>query len=1226
MPVYRAEVTCTVALKSGGTATEKFITILELNTPLRDLAKLFTESGLCLLEEVLDFTEGYMEMVGTVRECLRPDVELFVRGRQLSQKEIEQAAFSWFFSSHAISTPLITQELTQAMSTTLARALVPALIPSLIPALVPALAPALAPELIQNIAALQGSSTPPSQPRSHRLIASSSHNKIITPQDMESGFKTATVNKDPHHISEESSSSSESNDEDMDQDSSSESEDEGPEAAVEEMKIQEESSSGESSSDEGDKDNDDHEHTKDAPAQMIKKATPALIVKKDAAQIKQDNDNALVDLFKDDVYMESDSDSSSDEDKAKPLMVVPQVAFQAAVAKVEPQVKESKDTTTISKPLVPVQSTPFLASPESLNPVHLMTTTSSPAKVVESKPIVSSGLDSLLTAQSSTSSSSVSSSSASSSPASSPSSSPTPVRSPAPSPAPAPRRESASIFATPAVIASASTPLPEKAPLSDAISSFSPYRAFTAIATAPATSPIMSRTTSSSSLSSSSSSSTFLKRPSPDQSRHIVSPERPKKKQAGFAISVPLDPFRALSPEDRSDEDSEDDVRYSQEVLYSALSRPRRTPSPVKDDEEEMPVYIPLNLVVKQQQEDEDEDEGESQSDHEQIRSEVILVKVDDHQEDEPLKSEAPWQEPMSITSSSEQSSPSSQLTLVDIKQEHLSQNPSTVQAQYREAEAEANNATAAASVLLKLSTTRVFSDREDEEEDQQLSPVVSPPGALLEYLKSANSPASPKEQQPDLSAAPKHPLSESDSSAPAPIQAPVPTTPSKKSLAETMAAYPTFASLASLRGPDIPDTTSNTDEIVAFLDKDMEGLSRDSSLTGPPFFLPVRPQGLPANHINKVTPTRVADMPPPPPFDDESTVSPELRPSVSPMFVPNIENRNKEDIKMDDLDLDRIPETQLHSDNEDSIFNIPSSQRPALPGTGIAAAAAAKAPNGWVDDTRDAMDDFQFSDDEERRATLKRRALEVDLEELSESEYEQQPTDIPEGMFGQNRVRQPGQPEYRYETVFKDIHLTPTPSVDSVQPKRPRLSSPSSGSGSGSDSDSDGSDAESSIVSSDEDEDEDDDKGAAANAKKPHPLDALGELPPMISSQSSFSIMPTLTALSQERTTMTKKMGSLEMALKQQRDDDNDEDDDDFAITIKHTGPPPVVRSRGRGGAVRGAGLTRGASSPGRGGRGGRGGVTIAAARTGGRHPDSDSDSDIDSGRGRSSLQNLFS
>lgn len=42
------------------------------------------------MEEVLDFTEGYMEIVGTVRECLRPDVELSVRGRQLSQNEIEQ--------------------------------------------------------------------------------------------------------------------------------------------------------------------------------------------------------------------------------------------------------------------------------------------------------------------------------------------------------------------------------------------------------------------------------------------------------------------------------------------------------------------------------------------------------------------------------------------------------------------------------------------------------------------------------------------------------------------------------------------------------------------------------------------------------------------------------------------------------------------------------------------------------------------------------------------------------------------------------------------------------------------------------------------------------------------------------------------------------------------------------------------------------------------------------
>ncbi|KAF9279121.1 hypothetical protein BGZ88_000160 [Linnemannia elongata] len=1202
MPVYRAEVTCTVALKTGGTATEKFITILEFDTPLRDLAKLFTERfnkfygdrhGVCLMEEVLDFTEGYMEMVGTVREHLRPDVELFVRGRQLSQKEIEQAAFSWFFSPPAMSTPLITQELTQAMSTTLAQALVPALIPSLIPALVPALAPALAPELIQNVAALRGSSPPPSQPRSHRLIGSSSHNQSNTPQDIKSGSETAAINKEPLHISEERLSLSESNDEDVDQDGSSGSENEGSEAAVEGMKIEEKISSDESSSDEGDKEDDDQEHTKDAPAQIIKKATPAQIVKKDAAQIKKENDNALVDMFKDDVHTDSGSDSSSDED----------------------EVKESKDTTIISKPLVLVQSTPSLALPNSPNLVHVKTAPSNPVKVLESKPIVPSGLDSLLSVQSTASSSSVSSSSTSSSPISSPSSSPTPVRSAVRSLAPSPRRESASIFAVPVVIASTSSPLPKKEPL---------------------LSPIMTRTSSSSS--SSSSLSSPLKRPSPDRSRRIVSPERPKKKQAGFAISVPQDPFRALSPEDRrdygSDEDSEDDVRYSQEVLFSALSRHRRTPSPVKEEEEEMPVYISLNLVAKQQQEDEDEEEY--QSDHEHVRNEDISVKVGDQQENEPLKSEAPSQKPMSITSSFEPSS--SQSTLVDVKQEHLSQNPSTVLAQYRKAEAQASNATTEASVLPKLSTTRVFSniqlmvnsDREDEdeEEDQRLSPVISPPGALLEYLKPANPPVSPKEQQPGLSStASKHPLSAPDSPSPAPVQAPLPslsapmpTTPSKKSLAETMAAYPTFASLASLRGPDVPDTTSNTDEIVAFLDKDMAGLSRDSSLTGPPFFLPVRPPSLPANHTNKVTPTRVAATPSP--GDDESTVSPELRPSVSPMFVPKIEDRNKEDMKMDDLDLDRIPDSQLLSESEDSIFNIPSAQRPASPGTKVAAAAA-RAPNGWVDDTRDAMDDFQFSDDEERKATLKKRALEEDVEELSESEYEQKPTDIPEGMFGQNRVGRPGQPEYRYETVFKDIRFTPTPSQESVPPKRPRLSSPASSS----DSSSDGSDAESSIVSSDEDDDDDDDNnGAAASANKPHPLDVLGELPMMISSQSALPSMPTLTALSQERTTKTKKMGSLEMALKQQRDnDEDDEDDDDFVITIKRTGPPPVVRSRGRGG------VTRGASSPGRGGRGGRGGVTIAAAaRAGGRHADSDSDSDndIDSGKGKSSggLQNLFS
>ncbi|KAF9127704.1 hypothetical protein BG015_004500, partial [Linnemannia schmuckeri] len=281
----------------------------------------------------------------------------------------------------------------------------------------------------------------------------------------------------------------------------------------------------------------------------------------------------------------------------------------------------------------------------------------------------------------------------------------------------------------------------------------------------------------------------------------------------------------------------------------------------------------------------------------------------------------------------------------------------------------------------------------------------------------------------------------------------------------------------------------------------------------------------------------------------------------------------HNKDEEMGELDLDGIHKSHLLSDSEDSIFNIPSAQPPASPGTEI---AAVKAPNGWVDDTRDAMDDFQFSDEEERNASLKRRMLEMDKEdELLESEYEQKPTDIPEGMFGPNRIRPPGQPEYRYKTVFKDIVFTPSPSQESVvQSKRPRLSSPSSSSASSSGSDSDSSDASS---------DEDDDKGA----KKPHPLDALDKLPMMISSQSSLPSMPTLTSLSQERTTKTKKMGSLEMALKQHRGDDDEDDDDDFAITIKRTGPTAVGHGRGRG--ARG-----GAAFP---GRGGRGGVTIAAS-----------------------------
>ncbi|KAF9140965.1 hypothetical protein BG015_001456, partial [Linnemannia schmuckeri] len=788
MPVYRIEVNCTVTLNGGGTAHEKYLAILDGDTPMRDLAKHFTERfnvnyrkryGLCLIEEVLDGSGGWLELVGLVRECLRSNQELLVKGRQLSKKAIEQAAFSWFFSPPAITAPLITQELTTAMRTTFAQALAPALIPSLIPALVPALAPTLAPALIQSVAALRGPSPSPPQPRSHRLIASS-HNKSNMLQDTESESETTTMNEDIGHVSEENSSESSSeSDEDMDRDSSSESEDERPKAVVEEKEIQEESSSEKSSLGvDNNEDDDEDEDKKETVAQIVKKdvQVKGIEPKNDVAEIMKNNDNALVDMFKDDVHMVSDSDSSSDEDDAKSPVVVPQVVSQAAVTQVEPQVKETKDTAiTISKPLVPAHSAPSLALPKSPKPDQVKTATS-PTKVVETKPIISSGLDSLLLAQS------PASSSASSSPASSRSSSPTPARSPAPSPAPIPHQESVSNFAAPAVVANTS-PLPKKVPLSDASSS-SPYRAFTA--PVPVTSPAMSRTTSTSS------SSSTLKRPAADQSRRIVSPERPKKKQAGFAIAVPQDPFRAPSPEVKSEynsdeESDEDDIRSSQDFLFSALSRPPRTPSPVEEDEEEgMPVYIPLNLVVKQEEEEEEEEE-ENQSDDEEVRRDVISIKVDDQQEDdgddsekevdEPLTSEATSQKPMSIISSSEPTS--SQVSVVDVKEEPLSQNPSSELAQYQEAEEQANNTTVTASVLPKLSTTprtAYSEEEEDEEEDKRLSPVISPPGALLEYLKSSKlPPTSPKEQQPNLSTTPKHPLLAPASPAPAPVPVPVP-------------------------------------------------------------------------------------------------------------------------------------------------------------------------------------------------------------------------------------------------------------------------------------------------------------------------------------------------------------------------------------------------------------------------------------------------------------------
>lgn len=995
------------------------------------------------------------------------------------------------------------------------------------------------------------------------------------------------MNDDLNHVSEESSSSE--NDEDMDQDNSSESEDGRPKAAAavleKEIKDQTYSDSDSSDSDSSNEDNDEDQHRKEAApaAEIVRKEDVQKNVeepKKNAAEIIKDNDNALVDMFKDDAQMDSDSDSSSDEDEDRSACIAsPRIVSQAAVVvQKEPLVEESKDA-IINTPIVPTHSAPSVILPKSPEPVKIKAATS-PIKVIDTQPATVVGLDPLLSGQSTTSSSS-----ASSSPTSSRSSSPTPVRSPAPSPAPISRRESVSIFAEPAIIPAAS-PLSKKEPLSGYSS---PYRASTSATSA--SSPVMSRVASSSSLA--------LKRPSTDQPRSVVSPDHPKKKQSGFAIAVPQDQFRAFSPEVKqeynSGEDSEEEGYFvsSQDFLYTALSRPLPSPAraltPVGEDEDfvedqDMPVYQPLNLVVKQ----EDDQIEEDQSDNEQaVHRKVVSVRMDDDDDEDSekesaqLKSESEDEDEaeesaMSITSSSEPSS--SQVSLIDIKEEPLSQNPSILLAKYRESEEEKKTNTTAAPVISKISTTRAYSAYdEEEEEDERLSPVVSPPGALLEYLNKPPAPPAVKSQQLGLSTTPKHPLWAPESPAPAPVPVPTPTvkvsSPSK-ALSNTMSAYPTFASLASIRGPDVHDPTSNTDEIVAFLDKDMEGLSRDSSLTGPPYFLSSRPS---------VT-TSKATTPPPAPaspvlgLGDESTVSPELRPSVSPMVVPKIEDHHKE---MEELDLNNHISnhtSQLLSDSEDSVFNIPSAQQPVPLGEQAFTTPkkTSAATNGWVDDTRDAMDDYHSSssssDSDDDEDTSNRRYL-----SLAESEYEEKPTDIPKGMFGPNKITNKRKPQYRYETVFRDISLTPFSSQDHV-PKRPRNSSPSpAASSSGSDS--------SSVVDSSEDEDHQP-NGKSTDS---HPLDALGELPMMISSQSSLPRMPTLTSLSQERNTKTKKMGSLEMALKQSHDDD-DEDDDDFVITIKRTGPTAVGRSpRGRG---------RVASSPGgRGGRGGRGGVTIAAA-----------------------------
>ncbi|KAG0293906.1 hypothetical protein BGZ96_002078 [Linnemannia gamsii] len=1193
MPVYRIGVVCTVALSGGGNTTQrKFLAILDDDVPMRDLPKHLTQQfnamyrkkslRFCLMEEIMDELERKLDLVGLVRERLRSNDIIRVKGRQLSREDVENAAFSWFFSQPAIA-PLshINHELTPAMSTTLAQALIPSLIPALIPALTPA--------FIQSVATLRRHSSSPPSPsssRSRRLIASHPH-KAHTLRDTESESETTTMNDDPNHVSEESSSSE--SDKDMDQDNYSESEDERPQTAVileKEIKDQACSDEKSSDSDSSNEDNDDDQHkgpAATAPAAQIVRQEDAQINveehKKDAAEIIKDNDNALVDMFKDDAQMDSDSDSSSDEDEDRlSRITIPRVVTQAAVVeKIEPDAEEGMDT-IIQTPIVPTHSAPSVILPKSPEPVKVKVATS-PIKVIDTKPATVVGLDPLISGQSTTSSSS-----ASSSPTSSRSSSPTPVRSPAPSPAPISRRESLSIFAAPAIIPAAS-PL-SKEPFSD---HSSPYRASSSAAFA--SSPVMSRVASSSSLA--------LKRPSTDQPRGVVSPDRPKKKHSGFAIAVPQDHFRAFSPEIKqeynSGEDSEEEGYFvsSQDFLYTALSRPlpsaSRAPTPVVEDEDfvenqDMPAYQPLNLVVKQEEDDQIE---EDQSEDEQaVRRKVVSVRMDDDDEEDSEKESAQFKSEdededeaeeaaMSITSSSEPSS--SQVSLIDIKEEPLSQNPSSLLAKYRESEEEEKTNTTAAPVFSRISTTRVPSayDEEEEEEDERLSPVVSPPGALLEYLNKPPAPPAVNNEQLGLSTTPKHPLSAPASPAPAPVPVPTPTvkvsSPSK-ALSNTMSAYPTFASLASIRGPDVHDPTSNTDEIVAFLDKDMEGLSRDSSLTGAPYFLSSRPS---VTAPKATTPPPAAPVSPVLGLGDESTVSPELRPSVSPMVVPKIEDHHK---VMEELDLNHHNSnhySQLLSDSEDSVFNIPSAQQPVPLGEQAPTTPkkAFAATNGWVDDTRDAMDDYHSSssssdsDDDENTST--RRYL-----SMAESEYEEKPTDISEGMFGPNKITNKRKPQYRYETVFRDISLTPFSSQDRV-PKRPRNSSPFPAASSS------GSDSSSAAESSD-----DEDHQPNGKSTDPHPLDALGELPMMISSQSSLPSMPTLTSLSQERNTKTKKMGSLEMALKQTHGGDED-DDDDFVITIKRTGPTALVRSpRGRGGA---------ASSPGR--RGGRGGVTIAAA-----------------------------
>ncbi|KAG0373471.1 hypothetical protein BGX24_011670 [Mortierella sp. AD032] len=777
------------------------------------------------------------------------------------------------------------------------------------------------------------------------------------------------------------------------------------------VRTQSDDNSSSSDSSDNDEDTEAHKEIVRYKATVGRKETG---LKEDAAQTAKAHDNALMGLFKSDPLMDEDTDSSDEDEDMSPVKEVPH-----------------------SNLLIVAQATPVFDNlmPPKVVQIKPMET---PAKVMATKPTYANGLDSLVLAQT------ASSSSTSTSPASSRSPSLAPVRSPAPSPAPVPRRESMSLFTTPAIP-----------------SSISPSANITsAVPTRIATSPVMPRMLTSA-----------AKNPSTgsDQSRRLVSSERPMKSKAfaGFAIAVPQDPFRSFSAgigkeyDESEDDEDEDDITSSQDFLYSAKSRP----TPVR-------AFSP---IVK--------DEGDEEEGMLQDMYRLPAVQVKHEIQNEQFKERVKGEDKVASITTSE---PSAQASLVDIKEEPLSQNVATAIAKHQDS-------------VDTLATSLLDRQEEDEDEDGPLSPEISPPGALLEYL---NRPAS--------------------------------------------SSLRTIGQIPGSSGPDkVPDSSVDTTEIEAFLQKDMGGLSRDKSLTSAPFFLPRVDPVSAAVKAESLSPGPVSSpaLDPGRDFGDESTVSPELRPSASPMVIART---NESHQAVDELKLDSNNHDDEHhhgiSDDEDSIFNIPSAQ-PIVLGS----EAMANIPDGPYsqDDTRDAMDelyssasDFSEDDDEPADSGLKRKTL---------------------------------------------------TSSSGQELKRQRIvSSPSS------DDDSDDSD--------DSDGDGEKASGKGGSLVQPHPLDALDDLP-LFSSRSSLPSMPTLTSLSQEHSVKAKKMGSLELALQQQQaDDDNDGDD---STAIKRTGPTTVVSRSARGGWSRGGSTSAAARGAGSSGHG-RGGVTIAGAgrRAGGVKP----------------------